>query len=310
MSDWEPPKNETEDYGVKAERAPIGRWLLSALLLLAIIAGAIWLASKVVVPDNVPKGKIDLPTAEKTDENKAEPVKKSSDEEAWIRALEKDTLEGYREYLTLFPDGKFKEDAQKEINAYDNKAWATAEQRQTLAGYEDYLEAWPEGLHASKAREKIAEIKAKAEAIAKDAAERAARDKTDWESAARTNTIDSYGRYLTQHPTGQYIDEAQKRIDQIKADQASAAARAADTAAWEAAKAANRVDSYQQYLTSYPQGAYVPQAVAAIEQLKPAPGRVFQDCDVCPSMVSLPTGNANLGAVSYTHLTLPTKRIV
>ena len=98
------------------------------------------------------------------------------------------------------------------------------------------------------------------------------------------------------HPTGQYIDEAQKRIDQIKADQASAAARAADTAAWEAAKAANRVDSYQQYLTSYPQGAYVPQAVAAIEQLKPAPGRVFQDCDVCPSMVSLPTGNANLGA--------------
>ena len=153
-SDWQPPTNEPEGYGVRAERAPIGRWLLSALLLLSIIAGAIWLASKVVVPDNVPKGKIDLPTAEKTEENKAEPVKKSSDEEAWIRALEKDTLEGYREYLTLFPDGKFKEDAQKEINAYDNKAWATAEQRQTLAGYEDYLEAWPEGLHASKAREK------------------------------------------------------------------------------------------------------------------------------------------------------------
>jgi len=99
-SDWQPPKNEPEQYGVKAERAPIGRWLLSALLLLAIIAGAIWLTSKVVVPDNVPKGKIDLPTAEKND-NQTEPVKKSSDEEAWVRALEKDTLEGYREYLTL-----------------------------------------------------------------------------------------------------------------------------------------------------------------------------------------------------------------
>ena len=119
-----------------------------------------------------------------------------------------------------------------------------------MAGYEDYLEAWPEGLHASKARERIAEIKAKAEAIAKDAAERAALDKTHWETAARENTIDSYGRYLMQQPTGQYIDEAQKRIDQIKADQASAAARAADTAAWEQAKAANRVDSYKQYLTS------------------------------------------------------------
>ena len=298
MSDWEPPKPDTDEgnYGVKAERAPIGRWIVSMVLLLVIIAGAIWLASKVVVPDTVPKGKIDLPSAEKTDENKPAPVKKSSDEEAWIRALEKDTLEGYREYLTLFPDGKFKDDAQKEIDAYDNRAWATAEQRNTLAGYEDYLEAWPEGLHASKARERIAEIKAKAEAIAKDAAERAALDKTHWETAARENTIDSYGRYLTQQPTGQYIDEAQKRIDQIKADQASAAARAADTAAWEQAKAANRVDSYKQYLTSYPQGAYVPQAIAAIEQLKPAPGRVFQDCDVCPQLVSLPPGNANLGA--------------
>ena len=127
MSDWEPPKPDSDignAYGVRAERAPIGRWIVSLVLLLIILAGAIWLASKVVVPDTVPTGKIDLPSAEKTEENKPAPVKKSSDEEAWIRALEKDTLEGYREYLTLFPDGKFKDDAQKEINAYDNKAWA------------------------------------------------------------------------------------------------------------------------------------------------------------------------------------------
>ena len=293
MTDWKPPTTDTK-YTIGSERAPWVRWILAGVLIGIIVFGAIWLMSKVVVPGDLPN----KPVAEV--EEPAEPtkpaVKKSSDDEAWVKALEKDTLEGYREYLTLFPEGKHKEDAQKEIDKYDNKAWATAEQRQTLSGYEDYLEAWPEGLHASKAREKIAEIKARAEAIAKDAAERAAQDSADWDKAALENTLDSYGRYLTQQPRGKWVNEAQKRIEQIKVDQAAAAASAADRQAWEQAKTANRADSYQQYLTSYPQGAYVPQAIAAIEQLKPSPGRTFQDCDVCPLMVSLPSGNANLGA--------------
>jgi len=293
MTDWKPPTPDGNDYSIRSERAPLVRWALAAILIGAIIFGALWLVSKVVTPSDLPN----KPVAEqKVEEPKTPVVKKSSDDEAWVKALEKDTLEGYREYLTLFPDGKHKEDAQAEIDKYDNKAWATAEQRQTLAGYEDYLESWPEGLHASKAREKIAEIKARAEAIAKDAAERAAQDAAHWDAAALTNTVDSYGRYLTQQPRGKWVDEAQRRIDQIKSDQAAAAASAADRQAWEAAKAANRADSYQQYISSYPQGTFVPQAIAAIEQLKPSPGRTFQDCQACPLMVTLPSGNANLGA--------------
>ncbi|MEP1231626.1 MAG: SUMF1/EgtB/PvdO family nonheme iron enzyme [Litorimonas sp.] len=298
MSDWKPPHEREgvylgENHTIRDERAPWVRWLLGGTLLLLVIGGAVWLATKVVVPNNIPNKPAQVETPE---EPKVTPIKKSSDDQAWVKALETDTLEGYREYLTLFPDGKHKDDAQEQINAYDNKAWDIAEQRQTLAGYEDYLESWPEGLHASQAREKIAEIKARAEAIAKDAAERAARDAADWDVAAQNNTIDSYGRYLTKQPRGKWVDEAQKRIDGLKASQAADAASAADNQAWAAAQAANRADGYQQYLTSYPQGAHVAKAIAAIEQLKPAPGREFQDCSECPTMVSLPTGNANLGA--------------
>jgi len=288
--DWQPP---TDAHAIRAERAPWGRRIVGGVLLLSVLGGAGWLASKVVVPNDVPNKPV---VAEKPADDKPKPIKKSSDDEAWVKALEKDTLEGYREYLALFPEGKHKEDAQKAINAYDNKAWAIAEQRDTISGYEDYLEAWPEGLNESKARERIAEKKAAAEAIAKDAAERAKQDAADWDAAALANSVDSYGRYLTKQPRGKWVGEAQNRIAQIKADQASAAASAADTAAWQSAKAANRADSYQQYLTSYPQGAYTAQAIAAIEQLKPAPGREFRDCDTCPTMVSLPSGNANLGA--------------
>ncbi|MGB6319397.1 MAG: SUMF1/EgtB/PvdO family nonheme iron enzyme, partial [Litorimonas sp.] len=68
-------------------------------------------------------------------------------------------------------------------------------------------------------------------------------------------------------------------------------------AAWQAAEAAATADAYQQYLTSFPQGAFVAQAIAALERLRPAVGRVFSDCDACPSMTVLPGGNDTLGAL-------------
>ncbi len=289
-NDWQPPQPETGHYAVRDERAPWVRWSVGAILLISVLLGALWLVSQVIVPKDVPNTPLveNAETIEDVGTPKT-PIKKTSDDAAWVTALEKDTLEGYREYLTLFPDGKHKDDAQAEIDAYDNKAWSIAEQRGTISGYEDYLDAWPEGLHASQARERIAEMKAKAEAIAKDAAERARQDTADWERAARENTVDSYGRYLTKHPAGKHIRDAERRIAYLKRTEA-------DTNAWNQAKAANRAESYTQYLDSFPQGNYVPQAIAAIEKLKPAVGRTFQDCDLCPVMVSLPSGTADLGA--------------
>lgn len=292
MSDWQPPNDDKDakDVGFNpgAERAP---WLRTAVgfVALGIVAiAAIWLMAKVIVPGDLPtpvqQAKVETPETKPV-----EPIKKSSDTEAWVKALEQDTLEGYRQYLAVFPNGDHAAEAQEEINKYDNKSWANAQQRNTIAGYEDYLEAWPEGLHASKARELIAQMKAKRDAIAKDAAERTAQETADWERAARGNTIDSYGAYLAKHAAGKHADEAQARINRLRAS-------AADNGAWQQAQAANTASAYQQYLTSFPQGAYVAQAIAAIDKLKPAPGKTFKDCASCPLMVSLPLGTAELGA--------------
>ena len=281
--DWQAP-HEREAYTIGAERAPWGRWILGIIVLGLVIAGALWLAAKVVVPK-------DLPNSQQTqvEPQEEEPVKIGADDAAWVKALEKDTLEGYREYLEGFPKGKHADAAQAEIDAYDNRSWATAEERNSIAGYEDYLEAWPEGLHASKARERIAEMKAAIEAAQKDAAERAAAEARDWQTAAQANTIQSYQTYLTKHAGGKNAAEAQNRIDRMQAS-------AADQAAWNAAKTANTAAAYQQYLTSFPQGAYAAQAIAAIDNLRPAVGRTFKDCASCPEMVSLPSGTASLGA--------------
>lgn len=280
--DWVSPA-EREAFAVRDERAPLGRWLVGIIILGLVIAGALWLASKVVLPRDVafqpPKPQV----------SKEVKPKVGADDAAWIKALEKDTLEGYHEYLATFPDGKHSDDAQAEIDAYDNRAWAKSESRNTIAGYEDYLTAWEEGLHASKARERIAEMKAAAEAARKDAAERAAREARDWQMAAQTNTVQSYQGYLTKHSGGPNAPEAQARIDRMQTN-------AADTNAWNAAKSANTSSAYQLYLNSFPQGTYAAQAIAAMEALRPSPGRTFRDCVGCPDMVSLPTGTASLGA--------------
>lgn len=281
---WQPP-HEREAFSVKAERAPWGRWLLGLIVLGLVIAGALWLASKVVVPRDIPNrpaivdNKVDEPAAPKVGE----------DDAAWIKALEKDTLEGYREYLEGFPNGKHADDAQAEINAYDNRAWASAQQRDTVAAYEEYLEAWPEGLHTTEARERINAIKAAAEAARKAAAEAAAKEARDWQTAAQVNTVQSYQTYLTQHSGGKNAPEAQARIDRMQAS-------AADTAAWTSAKTANTSSAYERYLSSFPQGLYAAQAISALEALRPAVGRVFRDCVGCPSVVTLPSGTASLGA--------------
>lgn len=282
-TDWQPPN---DNFDVREERAPWGRYFVYVLLLGAVAAGGIWLASQVVVTDKIPdQARIDLPA-----ETPSEAPPMGADEAAWVQALEKDTLDGYREYLAEFPEGRFADKAQEQIDIYDNRAWATAEQRNTIAGYEDYLTDWEDGLHADKARERVAEMKAAMDAAERDAAERAARERADWTQAARDNTVASYQTYLDQHPTGVNAGEARSRIATMRAS-------AADTAAWNAAKAANQADAYQQYLTSFPQGAFVAQAMTAIEQLRPSVGKIFSDCDACPSMTVLPSGNDTLGAL-------------
>ena len=301
MTDWQPPQDQ-HGFSPGAERAPWLRWAAGIIALTIIAAGAIWLMSKIIIPKELPVN--EKPAAVKIDIADTEipaTVKKLTDAEAWVRALEKDTLEGYREYLSLFPKGKHQKDAQAEIDKYDHKDWQTAEQRDTISGYEDYLESWPEGRHASEARERIAALKARADALAKDAAERAAQETADWESAARTNTIEAYRGFLTKHPAGEHASEASERIKALKALEA-------DEAAWRSASELNTAGAYKQYLTSFPQGTHVADAMAAIENLRPAPGRTFKDCQECPLLVSIPSGNATLGATDADTDAKPTEK--
>ncbi len=284
---WSPP-NSDQGYSPGQERRPWAKWIISALLVGIVVLAAIWLMAKVIVPQGP---LVDPSRIDRSDEpaQTTSPPPKSADEQAWVRALERDTLEAYRDYLKAFPNGRYKDKAQAAIDQYDHKAWAEAEKRDTVAAYEDYLAGWPQGLHADKARERITAMKAKRDAQAKDAAERAAREAHDWQQAAAAHTISAYQTYLSQHPAGAHAEDAYRRIETLKGS-------AADQAAWETAKAAHNIAAYERYLASFANGQYAAEAIKAIETLRPAAGKIFQDCDICPPMVSLPSGQAALGA--------------
>ena len=303
-ADWQGASDLGSIYDVNQERAPWLKWGLSAILLGGVAMSGLWLMSTMTNPDNAPKDKIDLVT-QQPDDNPEPP--KSADEEAWIAALEKDTLEGYREYIEAYPNGRFVDKAQAEIDKYDDKAWATAEQRNTIAGYEDYLTDWPEGKYAPKAKERIEEMKKAIEAAKKDAAEkaerqrqaalaRAAQERQAWQTADTLNSVAGYQDYLANFPSGKNAPEAQSRIDRMQANQAAQQASAIEEQAWSTAKTSNTAESYQTYLTSYPSGKYSPLAKAALEEMRPSPGRTYQDCNVCPMMKTLDTGTSQLGA--------------
>jgi formylglycine-generating enzyme required for sulfatase activity len=285
---WQAP-HERDQFAVREERAPWLKYSVGILALLLVGGGAIWLASKVVVAD-------DVLTIERTDNSDVKLAEveqpqapKSADDLAWVKALETDTVEGYRAYLAVFPNGRHVEDAQRLLKEFDDTAWQLAEERDTVQGYQDYLASWPEGLHATEARDRISKIKAEEEARRKNAAEAARQEAAAWKAAAQANTIPSYEGYLSKFSSGKNAPEAQARIDRLRAS-------AADEGAWTAAKAVDSADAYQQYLTSFPQGAHVAEAIARIETLRPGPGKTFKDCAACPTMVTLPAGTAELGA--------------
>lgn len=88
-----------------------------------------------------------------------------------------------------------------------------------------------------------------------------------WQKATNTNEITAFTAYLTKYPQGRYRSNAIHAIEKIQHEK-KAAAKAADTAAFDLAKGINTIKSHQLYLEIYPQGEHKHEAAATIKNLK------------------------------------------
>ena len=85
------------------------------------------------------------------------------DIKAWKYARDKDTISFFREYLNSFPDGKYREIADKRINYLLSQERQQQEisffenvvELDSMEGYESYLAKFPKGIFQSSAEEKL-----------------------------------------------------------------------------------------------------------------------------------------------------------
>jgi uncharacterized caspase-like protein len=120
-----------------------------------------WHASKVEAPlmffERAPDAPAPAVTAEQTGAIRSRPIKEFSPQEAYAAALDRDTLEGYSEFLTVYPDdpmaGRVRAivAARREAITW-RRTWAV----NTPPAYWSYLRRYPQGPHAADAQRRLA----------------------------------------------------------------------------------------------------------------------------------------------------------
>lgn len=89
---------------------------------------------------------------------------------------------------------------------------------------------------------------------------RAEKDKKDWETATKDNTIAAYQTYLNTWPNGDYATSARRNIQQLEAD----------NRAWQTARGSHTKIAYQTYLNNFPKGQFASTAKIEIQKFEDA----------------------------------------
>ena len=125
------------------------------------------------------------------------------------------------------------------------------------------------------ARDQIVKLTEQADARAvqleRDAAARKAdqerADRAYWQETGAQGDETGLRAYLRRFPDGLYADTATARLGALESE-ARDQAGAADAAAWDLAARDNTAESYQDYLTAFPDGVFASEAQARLEALQ------------------------------------------
>lgn len=215
----------------------------------------------------------------------------------WQAALQADTTEAYRRFITDYPKSFYRNQAQMQLDILDKRAWQELAAEDSVAAYQDYLELFPDGLHQTEAMIRIDEIKQEEARKERQRLERERLERQAWETASSHRTIASFDHYISAWPSGLHVEEA-NRIRRLLND------RANDHKAYEAATKLNTKAAFQAYIGAFPHGENIAAALQHLDDLDLRPGKSFQDCSVCPAMMVVPAGTYWQGSDESSALSL------
>src|SRR5262245_13770539 len=124
-----------------------------------------WHASKVeasvVFFERAPDAPPPAVAAEQTGAIRSRPIKEFSPQEAYAAALDRDTLEGYSEFLTAYPDDPMAKRVRVIVAARrEALTWRRTCAVNTPPAYWSYLRRYPQGPHAADAHRRLAFLSA------------------------------------------------------------------------------------------------------------------------------------------------------
>ena len=117
------------------------------------------------------------------------------DREVFENAEKANTAGAFRTYLSMYPKGKFVEEARK---ALDDRVFAWANEAETGRAYLAYLSEYPKGRHRAAAEKRVSEL-----------------DREGIERARKAASAGAYRGYLFENPKGRHHAEARTRLREI-----------------------------------------------------------------------------------------------
>ena len=175
----------------------------------------------------------------------------------WTNCKQHNSIQMYKNYLEMFPNGKYRNEAIR-------KAWEITRKLNTTKGYEDFLKFFPNSPYEKEARKQIK------------------KDEKAWEIAVNINSMDSYRIYLNQFPNGKYANrayekafETARQLNTLKAykefldlfpNAPTVYKTIAISKAWEITRKLNTTKGYADFLRYFPNSPYEKEAREQIKK--------------------------------------------
>ena len=214
----------------------------------------------------------------------------------WQGAAALDTVEAYRNYLRVYPQGAFAgpardaiagilSDPDRAARLEEEALRLSRDQRRTVQANLAVLDFDPRGIDGvfgagTRAAivnwqqvngypqtsfldaEQVARLseQARAAQAAEEQARRAAiaADDRYWQETGGGESVEGMRAYLARYPEGRHAEQAEGRIAAVEAAVRQAAQ--AESAAWAAAREAGSAAAYARYLAAYPEGRHAGEA--------------------------------------------------
>ncbi len=115
---------------------------------------------------------------------------KNKEIEIWKKAITTNTVEAYKQYLKVYPEGVYKVTAD---SLCDHALWTETLSSNTYEACQNYKIQFPTGRYISKV-DSLCEEKV-------------------WQNSIKLNSVESYKEYINKYPNGKYLNKAQKKYN-------------------------------------------------------------------------------------------------